>query len=164
MVNQGQSLTWMSTDTASSIMNVINPDNVQNVIYQDFQAEENPLTHELIRTAGVVAAPVAAKPQVNQTIMPGLQFPMFQSPLTMNAQIQQQQPVLVKQMATSQSQMVQQRVVAQPQIVQQFVAQPPMVQQPMAPMVHNQAPVVVEETSPNTSPFGSAYSFLFSKN
>lgn len=137
-------------------MNVINPDNVQNVIYQDFQAEENPMTHEVIRTAGVVAAPVAAKPQVNQTIMPGLQFPMFQSPLTMNAQIQQQQPVLVKQMAASQPQMVQQRVVAQPQMVQQPMA--------MAPMVHNQAPVVVEETSQNTSPFGSAFDFLFSKN
>merc|ERR1712157_535891 len=62
----------------------INPDNVQNVVYQDFQAEENPMTHEVIRTAGVIAAPVAAKPQINQTVMPGLQFPMFQAPLTAN--------------------------------------------------------------------------------
>merc|ERR1712088_706692 len=116
MVRQGESLTWMNTDTAASIMNVINPDNVQNVVYQDFQAEENPMTHEVIRTAGVIAAPVAAKPQINQ----------------------QQQPVM---------------------------AQQPMAVTNMKPMVHQQAPVVVEETqktSPN--PFGNAFDFLFSKN
>merc|ERR1712241_404184 len=140
---------WMNTDTAASIMNVINPDNVQNVVYQDFQAEENPMTHEVIRTAGVIAAPVAAKPQINQTVMPGLQFPMFQAPLTANVLVQQQQPVMAQQ---------------------QMVQQPVMAQQPMAvtnmkPMVHQQAPVVVEETqktSPN--PFGNAFDFLFSKN
>jgi len=174
MVKQGGSLTWMdNVDTAASIMNVINPDNIQNVIYQDFKAEENPLTHELISEAGVIAAPAQVQPQViNQTIMPGQFMPMFQSPFTQNMQMQQQQPVLVQQVVTNQQQMVQPQMVQQ-QMVQQQMVQPQMVQQEMVqsqmfqqPMVHQQAPapVAVEETSPNTSPFGSPFDFLFNKN
>jgi len=135
LVRQGESLTWMPTDSAASIMNVINPDNVQNVIYNDYKAQENPLTHEIISNAEVVAAPVRVQPQVNQTIMPGQQIPMFQSPFTQYMQIQQQQPVLVQQVTANQQ-----------------------------PMVQHQAPApVVEETSPNTSPFG-VFDFLFNKN
>merc|ERR1712037_740882 len=101
------------------------------------------------------------KPQINQTVMPGLQFPMFQAPLTANVQIQQQQPVLVAPVAASQPQMVQQQ---QPVMAQQQMIQQPVAVTNMKPMVHQQAPVVVEETqktSPN--PFGNAFDFLFSK-
>lgn len=174
-VKQGGSLTWMDNiDTAASIMNVINPDNIQNVIYQDFKAEENPLTHELISEAGVIAAPAQVQPQViNQTIMPGQFMPMFQSPFTQNMQMQQQQPVLVQQVVTNQQhmvqpQMVQQQMVQQQMVQQQMVQPQIMVQSQMfqQPMVHQQAPapVAVEETSPNTSPFGSPFDFLFNKN
>jgi len=169
LVRQGESLTWMATDSAASIMDVINPDNVQNVVYNDFKAEENPLTHEIISDAEVVAAPVQVQPQViNQTIMPGQQIPMFQAPFTQNMQIQQQQPVLVQQVNAYQQPTIQEPMF-QPQMVQQAMAQPQMVHQAMVqpqmvqePMVQHQAPVV-EETSPNTSPFG-AFDFLFSRN
>jgi len=145
-VRQGASLTMFQfgatgkMEIAQDAMAVINPDKVQNVVFQDFKRVEDPMTHKVISNAQIVSANVVMTPQVvagqaapvvvNQTFQPAqpAQVPIFQP-------MSQQQP----QMVSSQT-------------------------DPAATIVHQQVAVEPkkEETTPN-NPF-SPFNFLFSGN